>query len=73
MTAAGTPSGRGWLALAALPVLCCVGHVLLVALGVGSLSAVVGGVTGSVVLAGLGLLLVAAAALVAVRRTKVRR
>lgn len=73
MTAGGTPAGRGWLALAALPVLCCVGHLVLVAVGIGSLSAIVAGVTGDLVLAGVGLLLTAAAALAVARPTKVRR
>lgn len=73
MSAGGTPSGRGWIALAALPVLCCVGHVVLVAFGVGSLSAILGGVTGSLVLAAVGLLLTGAAGLVVARRIKAPR
>jgi hypothetical protein len=40
-----------WLALLALPVVCCLGHAVLLASGVGSLSAVVGARTGSVLLA----------------------
>ena len=66
-------AGRGWLALLALPVLCCVGHAVLVAAGVGSLTALVGGATGSVLLLGAGLLLIAGAVVVLRRRDRVRR
>lgn len=44
MTTDRPPSARWW-ALLALPVLCCVGHAVLLAVGVGSLAAVTGGVT----------------------------
>ena len=50
-------NGGGWtVALFALPVLCCAGPAVLAALGAGSVGAlVVGGVTGSLVLAVVGL------------------
>lgn len=47
-----------WSALLALPILCCLGHAVLVAIGAGSLTAVLGGVTGSLALGVTGLLLV---------------
>jgi len=40
-----------WLALLAIPVLCCAGPVLLAAVGVGSLGAILAAGTGQVVLA----------------------
>jgi hypothetical protein len=40
----------GWLTLLAVPVLCCIGHAVLLAAGVGSLTAVTGAATGSTVL-----------------------
>ena len=61
----GHPSGPGrsgwWLALAAVPVLCCAGPALLAALGAGGVGAVVGGATGSGVLALVGVLVVVGA------------
>lgn len=50
----GARPGPGWVWLLALPVLCCVGHAVLVALGVGSLAAAVGGATGRVALGAFG-------------------
>lgn len=67
------PAGRGLLALLALPVLCCVGHAVLLAAGVGSVTVLVGGVSGSVLLVGLGLLLAVGAVVVLRRRERVRR
>lgn len=49
-------SGR-WSPLLGLPVVCCVGHVLLIIKGVGSLTAVTGAVTASVAVTSAGLLL----------------
>lgn len=58
-----------WTWLLAVPVLCCAGHAFLVALGVGSLAAVVGGTTGRAALAAGGAVLgLAAVAVVLVRR-----
>ena len=54
-----TPQRNGWWpALLALPVLCCVGHTVLVVVGAGSLTSVLGGATGSVALVVTGLLLI---------------
>ena len=58
----------GWLALLALPVVCCIGHVVLLAVGVGTLSTLAGAATGSRLLITGGVLLAVAAAAVAVRR-----
>jgi hypothetical protein len=60
-------NGR-WSLLLALPVLCCVGHVVLIAVGVGSVTALVGGAAGSAVLAAAGLLLTAVAVAALLRR-----
>ncbi len=46
-----------WFAVLALPILCCVGHAVLLAIGLGSLTAVLGGATGSAALVVTGLLL----------------
>lgn len=64
----GSPSSGRWTWLLGLPVLCCVGHALVLAVGPGSLAAVVGGLAGSAALAAAGLLAVAAAAVVVARR-----
>ncbi len=61
-----------WAWLLALPVLCCVGHAVLLALGVGSLAAVTGAVAGSVLLVAAGVLAAAAALIVVLRRTRQR-
>ena len=66
-------AGRGLIALLALPVLCCVGHAVLLAVGVGSVTALLGGATGSVLLVGVGLLLAVGAVVVLRRRMRVRR
>jgi len=52
-------SGRWWLALCGLPLLCCAGTTLLGALGVGSVTGAVGGLAGSALLeaAGVAILL----------------
>ena len=63
-------SGARWLALLALPVLCCVGHALLLAAGVGSLAAVAGAVAGSALMAAAGFAVVAAVAAVVARRRR---
>ncbi len=55
-------AGAGWLALLALPVVCCVGHAALLALAAGSLTAGAGAAAGSALLAAAGIALVAAAA-----------
>ena len=65
-------TGSRWLALLALPVLCCVGHAVLLALGVGSLAAVTGAVTGRVVLLTAGLVLAVVAGAVVLHRTRRR-
>lgn len=59
-----------WLALLALPVLCCAGHAVLLVVGVGSVTAVLGGAVGSAVVAAAGLLLLLAAAVVVLRRRR---
>ena len=52
------PQRSGWWpALLALPILCCLGSSLLAAIGVGSVTAAVGGVTGSAILVVAGVLL----------------
>lgn len=63
-------TGSHWLALLALPVLCCLGHAVLLGLGIGSLAAVTGAITSSVVLAVVGLVLAAALTLVLRRRAQ---
>ena len=62
-----TDTRWAWLAL---PVLCCVRHAVLLALGVGSLAAVTGAATGSVLLGAAGVLLAAAALIVVLRRQR---
>ncbi len=62
-------TGSRWLALLALPILCCVGHVVLLALGVGSLAAVTGAITNRVLLAVVGVAVVVVAGVVVLRRT----
>lgn len=64
-------TGSRWAWLLALPVLCCVGHAVLVAVGVGSLAAVPGAVTGGLLLAAVGavVLLAAVGVLVVWRRS----
>ena len=67
----GKPNRGGrWLALPAAAVLCCAGPALLTAVGAGSVGALVGGATGSVVLAFAGLILLLATAAVTVRRRR---
>ena len=64
------PKERGgwWLALLAVPVLCCAGPALLAAVGIGSVSALFAAGTGRVVLAvALALAVLATVALVASR------
>lgn len=61
-----SPTGRWW-PLLALPVLCCVGHVVLLAVGVGSVTALVGGAVGSAV-AAAGVLLTTVAVAAMLRR-----
>ena len=65
-------TGSRWLALLALPVLCCVGHAVLLALGVGSLAAVTGAVTGRFVLVAVGLVLAVVAGAVVLHRRRRR-
>jgi hypothetical protein len=65
-------SGRWWLALLALPILCCAGTALFAALGAGSLIVAVGGLAGSALLAAAGVAILLAAAVLALRR-RVRR
>ncbi len=62
-------SGSRWPWLLALPVLCCAGHAALLALGVGSLAALTGAVTGGLVVTAVGaVVLLAAVVAVLVRR-----
>ena len=61
-----------WMALLALPVLCCVGHAVLLALGVGSLAAVTGTVTGRVMLVAAGLVLAVVAGAMVLHRARQR-
>jgi hypothetical protein len=63
-----SPSSGRWAWLLALPVLCCVGHAVVLAVGAGALAAVVGGLAGSAVVAAVGLLAVVVAAVVVARR-----
>ena len=62
----GSRTSSRWLALLALPVLCCLGHAVLLGLGVGSLAAVTGAVTGSILLSLAGVVLAAVAVSVSV-------
>lgn len=57
-----------WTWLLAVPVLCCAGHAVLLALGAGSLATVVGGTTGRAALAAVGTVVLLAAVTVLVRR-----
>lgn len=66
-------AGRGLVALLALPVLCCIGHALLLAAGFGTLTALVGGVAGSIGLVAAGLLFAAGAAVLLRGRMGARR
>jgi drug/metabolite transporter (DMT)-like permease len=59
---------RRWWPLLALPVLCCVGHAVLLAVGVGSVTALVGGAVGSAVVAAAAVLLTAVAVTALLRR-----
>ena len=66
--------GGGWpWTLLALPVLYCAGPVLLVALGAGSVGALLGGATGSVALALAGPAVVCVAVAVLARRRRASR
>ena len=67
------PSGRWWLALLSLPILCCVGTTLIAAFGGGSLIAAFGGLAGSALLAAAGVAILLAVATVVVLRRRVRR
>ena len=65
-------TGWRWACLVALPVLCCAGHAVLVAVGAGSLVGVISDTTGRVALVALGVVAVPAAlaaVLVRSRRT----
>ena len=62
---------RWWLAVLAIPVLCCAGPALLAAVGIGSLGALVAAGTGQVVLAVV--LAVAVPATIAVASARRRR
>ena len=60
-----------WLALLAIPVLCCAGPALLAAVGIGSLGALVAAGTGQAVLAVvLAVAVLATAAVVSARRRR---
>ncbi len=62
----------GWLALLALPVVCCAAHAVALALGVGSLAALTGAAAGSTPLVAAGLLGAAAVVTVRWRRRRQR-
>ena len=55
------PPTRRWAVLLALPLLCCVGHAVLLALGVGSVATVAGALSGSAALVVTGIVLAVAA------------
>ena len=57
-------TGSRWAWLLALSVLCCVGHAVLVALGVVSLAAVTGAVTGGLLVPAVGTVVLLAAVVV---------
>ena len=66
-------SRTGWSWLLAVPVLCCGGHAVLLALGAGSLAAVVGSTTGRALLTAVGgVVLLAAVGVVMIRRRSTR-
>ena len=69
MTDQRTKRDAAWVWLLVLPALCCAAHAVLLALGVGSVAAIVGGRTGGAALAGVSAVLVlAAVAALLVRR-----
>ena len=59
-----------WVALLAVPILCCAGPALLAAIGVGSVSVLAGGLTGATGLIVIGLLAVGVAIALAWRRSR---
>ena len=66
-------SRTGWAWLLAVPVLCCAGHAVLLAVGAGSLAAVVGSPTGRTLLTAVGgVVLLAVLSVVLVRRRGTR-
>lgn len=62
----------GWAWLMALPVLCCAGHALLLAIGAGSLATVAGLATATALPAGVGTVVLLAAVSVLIRRRRAR-
>ena len=72
MTGQRSRTGSRWATLTALPVLCCLGHAVLVALGAGTLTAAAGGTTGGAALAAVGVVVLLAAVAVVVRRRSAR-
>lgn len=69
----GKDSSNRWVLLPALAVVvCCAGPVLFTALGAGSVGALIGGATGSTALLTAGVLLAAAAGVMAFRRRRKR-
>jgi hypothetical protein len=76
MTGPDTPgpsTGAGWAWLLALPVLCCAGPAVLAAVGAGSLTAALGGITGSLFLLAAGTPVLVVAATVLARHRRARR
>ncbi len=65
-------AGTGWLALLALPVVCCVGHTALLALAAGTLTSGAGAAAGSEPLAAAGIALVTSAAVAVLLRHRNR-
>ena len=63
-------TGAGWTALLALPVLCCAGHALVLAVGTGTVTALLGGATGSALLVIAGLFLAGLPAAFVLRRRR---
>lgn len=63
-------TGAGWAWLLALPVLCCTGHAVLLAVSAGSLATVVGSATGSALPTVVGAVVLLAAVVVLVRRSR---
>lgn len=59
-----------WVALLAVPVLCCAGPALLAAAGIGSVGALAGGLAGGAALTVIGLLVVGVAVALAWRRSR---
>lgn len=62
--------GRWWPALLGLPILCCAGSTVIAALGVGSVTAAIGGLAGSALAAAAGTAILISTAVLVLRRRR---